>query len=226
MDGSAAVRLGSGHPQELSRDGKWALAVRGGTVVAIPTAAGEEKVLATAFPTLSAARWMPDGAHVLVLARGKDGKGVASVMGFDGEPPQTVSEDFDLREGSQRNRSLSPVSPDGRFVAAAVARGRVEVLALEDGSVRPVPDTGVNDLPIQWTPDGRQLYVLDLSGLPGRIFKVDVATGQRDVWREIQPVDRVGVSGVTMALVTPDGSAWAYSYPQFRSSLYLVKGLR
>jgi eukaryotic-like serine/threonine-protein kinase len=226
MDGSAAVRLGSGQPQELSRDGKWALAVRGGSVVAIPTAAGEEKVLATAFPTGAAARWMPDGGHVLVLARGKDGKGVANVMGFDGAPPRTVSEDFELREGSRRNRSLSPVSPDGRFVAAAVARGRVEVLALESGTAQPVPGTGVNDLPIQWTPDGRQLYVLDLGALPGKIWKVDLATGRRDIWREIQPVDRVGVSGVTMALVTPDGSSWAYSYPQFRSSLYLVKGLR
>ena len=49
MDGSPPVRLGSGKAKELSRDGKWALAIRGDALVALPTAAGEERVLETGF---------------------------------------------------------------------------------------------------------------------------------------------------------------------------------
>lgn len=52
-----------------------------------------------------------------------------------------------------------------------------------------------------------------------------LALGRR-LWREPQPLDRVGVAGVVKALFTPDGSAYVYSWEQLRSDLYLVKGLR
>ena len=60
-------------PQELSRDGNWALATRAGVVVAMPTAAGKERTIETAFP-ITAARWLPDGDRVLVLARDAQGR--------------------------------------------------------------------------------------------------------------------------------------------------------
>jgi hypothetical protein len=49
MDGSPPVRLGLGQAWELSRDGKWALAIRDGALVALPTAEATERVLATGF---------------------------------------------------------------------------------------------------------------------------------------------------------------------------------
>jgi hypothetical protein len=226
MDGSAPVRLGDGNPQELSRDGKWALALRGGKLVALPTAAGKERMLEATPPMVSAARWMPDGVQVLVVAKEPSGRSVASVMSFEGGPARIVGNPLDLREGSGSNRALSPVSPDGRFVAAAVASGQIVIVPLDGGEARPLPGTGPNDVPVQWTPDGRQLFVLDVGRLPAKVYKTDLATGRRVIWREIQPADRVGVSGVSTALVTPDGATCTYSYMQFRSDLYVVRGLR
>ena len=86
MDGSPPVRLGSGKAKELSRDGKWALAIRGDALVALPTAEGEERVLATGFSSLIEARWLPDGLHVLVAGTDPDGSTRAKLVGFERRP--------------------------------------------------------------------------------------------------------------------------------------------
>jgi hypothetical protein len=227
MDGSPPVRLGSGKAKELSRDGRWALAIRDDALVALPTAEGEERVLATGFSRLIEARWLPDGLHVLVAGTDPDGSTRAKLFGFDGGPARTVVERLELRTASAMNtRLLSPVSPDGRFVAAAMANGKIAVLSLDAGAARALPGSGPNDLPVQWSADGRRLFLLDPSGLPARVYAVEVASGRRELWRELVPVDRVGVSGVETVALTPDSTAYSYSYRQYRSVLYLLKGLR
>ena len=227
MDGSPPVRLGSGKAKELSRDGKWALAIRDDALVALPTAEGEERVLATGFSKPIESRWLPDGLHVLVAGTDPDGSTRAKLVAFDGGPARTVVERLDLRAAaSANNRLLSSVSPDGRFVAAAMASGEISILSLDDGAARVLPGSGPNDLPVRWSADGRRLFVLDPSGLPARIYAVEVASGQRQLWRELGPVDRVGVAGVEAVALTPDATAYCYSYRQYRSDLYLLKGLR
>jgi eukaryotic-like serine/threonine-protein kinase len=226
MDGSSPVRLGYGLPQELSRDGNWALATRGGTVVAMPTAAGKERTIETGFPMVTAARWLPDGDRVLVLGNDAQGRSVASVTSFSGEGARRISESLELRFASWGNRSLSPVSPDGRFVAASVASGGVLLVPLDGGESRAVPGCAPSDLPIQWTPDGRRLLVFNAGSLPARISEIDLESGRRQVVRELLPPDRVGVYGLVQALMTPDRSAYVYGYQEYRSDLYRVTGLR
>ena len=226
IDGSSPVRLGYGIPQELSRDGNWALATRGGQVVAMPTAAGKERTIETAFPMITAARWLPDDDRVLVLASDAQGRSVASVMSFSGGRTQAVSESLELRFASWSNRMLSPVSPDGRFVAASVASGEVLLVPLDGGPSKAVPGSGSNDVPIQWTPDGRGLLLFNPGVLPTRISEIDLESGRRTLVRELLPLDRVGVYGVVQALITPDRSVYAYGYQRYRSDLYRVTGLR
>ena len=226
-DGSPPVRLGSGQARELSRDGKWALAIRDDALVALPTAEGTERVLATGFSALIEARWLPDGLHVLVVGTDPDGVTRAKLVGFEGGAPRTVVERLELRAAAAANtRLVSSVSPDGRFIAAAMATGEIAIVALDGGATRALPGSGPNDLPVRWSADGGRLFVLDPSGLPARVSTVDVASGRREVWREVVPVDRVGVSGVETVALTPDATAYVYSYRQFRSDLYLLKGLR
>jgi hypothetical protein len=43
---------------------------------------------------------------------------------------------------------------------------------------------------------------------------------------ELVPADRVGVLGVETVALTPDATAYVYSYRQYRSDLYLMRGLR
>jgi dipeptidyl aminopeptidase/acylaminoacyl peptidase len=227
MDGSPPVRLGAGKPEELSRDGRWALAIRGHALVALPTAAGEERVLATGLSSILEGRWLPDGLHVLVVGTDPDGSTCLKQIGFEGGPARTVVTRLELRPAVARNtRLLSSVSPDGRFVAAATASGEITVLSLDGGEPRPLPGTGPNDLPVQWSADGRRVFLLDPSQLPARVYAVEVASGKRELWREIHPPDRAGVAGVEAVALTPDATAYVYSYRQYRSDLYLVKGLR
>jgi eukaryotic-like serine/threonine-protein kinase len=226
MDGSSPVRLGYGLPQELSRDGNWALAIRAGTVVAMPTAAGKERTIETGFPMVTAARWLPDGDRVLVLANDAQGRSVASVTSFSGGGARRISESLELRFASWSNRSLSPVSPDGRFVAASVASGEILLVPLDGGASRAVPGCGPGDLPIQWTPDGRRLLVFTPGSLPARISEIDLESSRRQLVRELLPPHRVGVYGLVQALMTPDRSAYVYGYQEYRSDLYRVTGLR
>ena len=226
MDSSSPVRLGYGLPQELSRDGNWALAIRAGTVVAMPTAAGKERTIETGFPMVTAARWLPDGDRVLVLANDAQGRSVASVIGFSGGGARRISESLELRFASWGNRLLSPVSPDGRFVAASVASGEVLLIPLDGGKQRAVPGCGPSELPIQWTPDGRRLLVFNAGSLPATISEIDLESGRRQLIRELLPRDRVGVYGLVQALMTPDRSAYVYGYQEYRSDLYRLTGLR
>jgi len=227
MDGSPPVRLGSGKAKELSRDGKWALAIRDDALVALPTAEGEERVLPTGFSKLIESRWLPDGLHVLAVGTDADGSTRAKLVAFEGGPSRTVVERLELRAAAAANtRLLSSVSPDGRFVAAAMASGEISILSLDGGAARALPGSGPNDLPVRWSADGRRLFLLDPSGIPARVHAVEVVSGRRELWRELVPVDRVGVSGVETVALTPDATAYAYSYRQYRSDLYLLKGLR
>ena len=227
MDGSPPVRLGAGRAKELSRDGAWVLAIRDDVLVALPTAAGAERVLATGFAALLDARWLPDGRSVLVVGTDADGATRAKLVGFDGGAPRTVVERLELRAAAAANtRLVSSVSPDGRFVAAAMVTGEIAIVSLDGGAMRVVPGSGPNDLPVRFSAGGDRLFVLDPSGLPARVYTVDVATGRRELWRELVPATTVGVSGVETMAITPDATAYAYSYRQYRSDLYLLKGLR
>jgi hypothetical protein len=58
------------------------------------------------------------------------------------------------------------------------------------------------------------------------VYRVDVATGRKDLWKEIGPSDPAGVTGLGHVLLTPDGASYAYNYARTLSDLYLVEGLK
>ena len=47
--------------------------------------------------------------------------------------------------------------------------------------------------------------------MPARIERVEVATGRRQLWKELRPADPAGVFGITSVVVTPDGTSYAYT---------------
>jgi hypothetical protein len=61
--------------------------------------------------------------------------------------------------------------------------------------------------------------------LPVKIWRIDLASGERKLFREISPPDSTGVEGIAIARMTPDGRAFAYSYYQRMSRMYTVEGL-
>ena len=77
---------------------------------------------------------------------------------------------------------------------------------------------------IGWTP-GEALYVATADGLPARVETLDPVSGARRPWRELKPADPGGVPGLFPIRITPDGSAYAYSYRRMLGDLYVVDGL-
>ena len=61
--------------------------------------------------------------------------------------------------------------------------------------------------------------------LPAKISRIDLGSGEREVVREISPLDKTGVEGIANIRMTPDGKALTYSYYQRMSRMYTVEGL-
>lgn len=224
MDGSTPVRIGTGVPDDLSADGKWVLTFAdrgtpGQRIVLLPTGAGQPRELPAEPLTYVGGGFSPDGRKILLNAM-RPGEAmrmyVQDVEG--GGRPQAFGQGLaavDLR-----------MSADGRFIVLDSA-GRPLLQSLSGGAPRPIEGVSPDDQASGgWTDDGR-LYALQLTGIHMRVFRLDPATGRRELWKEIVgPTDATGVWPPDALRVTPDGSAYVYSFARRLSDLYLVEGLK
>ena len=62
--------------------------------------------------------------------------------------------------------------------------------------------------------------------LVARVYRVEIATGRRELWKEFSLPDPTGVTGIGCAAITPDGKTFVFTYSQQLSDLYLVEGLK
>ena len=99
------------------------------------------------------------------------------------------------------------------------------------GDPAPVPALTANDLPVEWSDDDRFLYSVVMT--PGArppgfdVFRVDVVSGRRNVWKTIEPADTAGVeTNPANFRVLPDGSSYCYSYMRRLGDLFVVRGLK
>ena len=165
-DGSAPVWLGEGDGQALSPDGRQVLALlqhsKPQQLVVAPTGAGETRTLeAGPIVAYSRAVWDPSGERIVIA--GTDASGVARLYAQDkddGPPRPITGEDVTLAMLGR------PVSPDGRSVVAIDPDGVPAIYSLQGGEPRPVPGLNELDLPLVWTPDGRELIVVRYEGTP------------------------------------------------------------
>jgi eukaryotic-like serine/threonine-protein kinase len=223
-DGSPAVRLGDGKATSLSPDGKWALAVRVQPPQALqmlPTGAGEVRELPPGpLQRLDWASWFPDGQRVLVAGTepGRDAR--LYVQSIAGGPPQPLS-------AGTVNAGFGSVSiaPDGTRVAVMEPDDSLVLYAVPGGEKSPVPGAEPEDVPVQWSEDGRFLYVFKFSSLPGQLVRIDLATGARSPWRQLLPSDPSGVLGITRVRMTRDGRSYVYTFSRILSDLHLAEGL-
>jgi hypothetical protein len=116
------------------------------------------------------------------------------------------------------------LSPDGKFVLGIRSDGKASLYPLEGGETRPVAGLEAEDLPIQWSEDGRFLYVHRRPGIPNKVWLLDPATGKKQPWLEIKPGEPV--QGVGFLLMTRDGKSYVYGAQRVLSELYMVEGLR
>lgn len=79
---------------------------------------------------------------------------------------------------------------------------------------------------MQWSADGKYIYMYRSGEIPLNVLKVEVATGKQTPVRQLIPADRAGVVSIAPAIGNPQGTEFAYSYYQMLSVLYTISGLR
>jgi len=221
-DGSPAIRLGDGSSFALSPDQKWALAGLPKPPVQfnlLPTGAGESRQLTHDQINRLDAHWFPDGKRLLFSAD-EPGKGVRLyVQDLDGGAAKAITQ-----EGV--NGSLFTISPDGKQVALVTPDQKPALLTLDNGEIRPIPGLDAGEAPISWTGDGRSLFVYRLGEVPATVNRLDLASGHKQLWKQLVPPDVSGVTDISSVLITPDGNNYVYEYGRTLSDLYLVNDLR
>jgi Tol biopolymer transport system component len=218
-DGSPVVRLGEGWPADLSADGKWVLAViqsHPPQLVIYPTGAGETKQLQRGeIENYVTAQWFRDGKSVLI--GGNDpGKGTRFyVQEIGGGAPRPVTPEG-TRDGS--------LSADGSLVLAREPEGKYFAYPIAGGEPRPVPGLTEEDVLAQWSADARSALVYRRAQIPCRLEGVDLATGQRTLFKEFAPADRAGLLSMREIFATDDLRSYAYTAYYQVSTLFVSEG--
>jgi Tol biopolymer transport system component len=231
-DGSEAIHLlNEGFADAISPDGTQVLATveNQRTLMVVATGSGSRQPLPKSnIAAYRGARWFPDGSRVF----------------FTGSEPGRDSRTFiqDLSGGlpipftPEGIRALA-VSPAGDTLAvegreqvagSKEAEGSSEEITLwpvDGGSRRSIPGSRPGDRPVVWSQDARSMWVFHQGEVPAPVFKLDIATGQRELWKMLLPLDPAGVYSITQFRITPSGNAYAYTYTRLLSQLYLVRGL-
>ena len=226
-DGSEAVQLGEGRPLALSPDAKWVAAVQGtdaSQLALLPAGTGDVKQLARGriVEYLDWAAWSRDGRRIFFAGRESADVRRTYVQDVDGGDPRPVTPEGFV--------GLA-MSPDGQTLATVDRYGEFYLCSPdEQGEPRPLAGYRDGDIPLQWSADGRRLYVREGGNLALRIFLLDVSTGAREFWKELVPRDPAALIDIGtdpgQIRLTPDGKSYAYTYWTFEGALYLAQGFR
>jgi Tol biopolymer transport system component len=182
----------------------------------LPTGAGEARNISTPGMRYERVEWFPDGQKLLFTGN-QPGRAIRTyIEDVQGGGPMPVTP-----EGVPATR----VSPDGKYVTA-VAGGKLNVLPLAGAEPKAAIDIQSGESVLRWSADGRFLFLRQMVGLTAvKINRLDLASRREEPWKEIKPADPVGVR-IMDVVVTPDGSAYAYSFQRDISTLYLAGGLK
>jgi serine/threonine protein kinase/Tol biopolymer transport system component len=221
-DGSPAVLLGEGGAVALSPDGKWVIAQTQESPSQfrlLPTAAGEPRDLTKDNVNHSWAHWFPDGKRILFSAD-EPGKGVRFYI-------------YDLASGKSAaisqegvNGTAFALSPDSQQIAAIGPDQKGYLYPVAGGEPQLIAGISQGEQPITWSADGRSLYIYQPGELPARVYRLDVQSGQRTLWKELMPSDPAGVENIGPIYMTPDAKSCVFGYHRMLADLYLVEGLK
>jgi eukaryotic-like serine/threonine-protein kinase len=224
IDGSAPVRLGEGAALGISPDGKWVLTalIRStpSQIVLLPTGAGEPKT----FPKDQIEHVSgPFGAFF------PDGRRIVFAGYEPGRKPRTFVQD--LSGGAARPVTPEGVvarllSPDGQSLVTQSPEG-MALTPVDGGPSRPIPGLKPDDRPVRFTADGRSLFLRSSArDFPARVFRLDLPTGRREIWKELMPGDPAGITTLSPAAISDDGRTILFGYARSLADLYVAEGLK
>ena len=221
MDGSPLTVFREIDAQTISPDGKWLTGLStGGTPAAVIAPVGPGATRTVPLPGIEPflAGWLP-GDRIVVI-------------GHEPSRPQRIFV-VDTKTGARR-----PITPEGfpqdggaptpdfRSFAADGPDLHYALFPIDGGKLEPLRGIEPQENLLRFTRDGRFAFVTRLLRVPIQIFRVDLMTGSRTLWKEIAPAERSGVIFVGNVVLSADGTAYAYNYRRWLSELFVVEGLR
>ena len=222
IDGSPAVRLGTGFALDVSPDGRYVAALarsRSGPsreLLAIPTGPGETRTVYAGEIECQDARWFPGGEALLVAGRLPDRLPRLWIV-KEGQP---------ARPATPEGFGAGVPGPDGRsFVAQRLSDRALVRFAAEGQGGQPLPGPPEPGRLDGSTRDGRSLVVVETLFPGARILRRDLETGERTLLRELRPEDPTGIAQFR-ATVAASGDTFAAAYVRADTALFVLTGLR
>jgi len=221
-DGAPAVRIVEGRARgnPISADGEW-LVVAVGTpphLEMVATGVGEPRVIPCDLSEYFAWQFFPGANRLMILGNYAGAAKQIFEVDIQGDgKPRPLTQDLPLS-------GAFALSHDGKTIAAA-SEPRIMLIPASGGEARPAPGCNPGDIPLDWTVDDSALFVSERGQSALKIFRVDVASGERREWVTIRPDDPAGILDIMPVHITPDGQTYAYGYRRQLSDLYIVTGL-
>jgi hypothetical protein len=205
----------------MSPDGKWVLTTPAHSpaqVFVLPAGTGQGRQVTNDFIDHQDSSWLPDSKRFVFQGAEPGHNTRLYVQELEGGSPKTISpEGYGI---------AGPVSPDGKYVVAFCLDLKPCLLPLVGGEPRTIPGVALTDGPIQWSEDGRSLYMYRFGAVPSTVERVDINTGKRTPWKTLSPADLAGVHGISAVKMTRDAHVCLYSYLRTFSDLYLIQGMK
>jgi eukaryotic-like serine/threonine-protein kinase len=221
-DAPTPVKIGEGFGDALSVDGKLVLAHVGEKLAVLPTGSGEARELKVEGAFDRGAVWMPDNKKVIIAGALKDHGYALHLIDTLDENEKTISPE---NIWGDAYRPFA-VSPDGRFIAGMTKDQTIAIYPLNGGNPVTVSGAQNGEVPVQWSADGASLFVYRPTVLPAQVYRINLATGARDLWKQFTPTDPAGVYKIAPICMTHDASSYAYDALRNMSDLYVAEGLQ
>jgi serine/threonine protein kinase/WD40 repeat protein len=214
LESGEPVKLGPGKALALSPDGNWALALQPAKpqpqLTLLSTSLSHPKLLGNpGIKEYHYASFFPDGKQILFT--GLEASDDAIIRSF----VQDVDSGH-VRPLTEEGTVALRVSPDGKRVITLQPDRIFYTQDLHGGAPKEIPGLESDDEPIQWSDDGRAVFVKAAGDFATKIYRVDLATGERREWKDIDPTNKVGHVGLEVnpggILITPDGKVCIYTY--------------
>ena len=212
-DGSDAKVLGEGKALALSPDEKWALVARPSPaphLALLPTGVGEARDLPAGGAAFQYhwASFFPDGRRILIAAQERGKPPRSYIQDLSGGPPRPFAE-----EGMR----ATLVSPDGREIAGSTLEGLHLIYRADgEGRARAIGGAEPGDFLVAWSDDGKSILVRGAEDRPLTLYRIDLASGRRERWKELAPPELAGFleygAGPMGVRVTPDFRFYAYTF--------------
>lgn len=222
LDGSPVVQLGEGFAGRFSPDGQWVSSFTVGPppqVTLLPRGAGQPKVL----PVPGIERVVLPGVGFF-----PDGKRVFFTAAEPGHALRVYAENIDggkMVAITSEGVVAVATSPDGKFLVASSDADGVALMPVDGGAARSVLSAGSGLQFVQWSEDGRSMFVRD-QHVPTTVYKLNMSTGQKDAVLKLVPPDPAGVLAIYDVVVSRDGKSYVYDYSRDLGSLLVVEGLQ